>query len=169
QEEKSKKATPNLRPSSSSFKLCFCSERMGEGGDTGGRKTTEEMKRKAIAETIKLQRRRLFIDIAIPIMQELPPTRLARFLAVDTEWRETISSERFEKEYLSRAEKKPKILFVSTSDSKTDETYHHMFRSLLKKADESSKLPLTLRRGATLRSDVTYQISQSIYTDSLLF
>lgn len=133
---------------------------MGEGDDTGRRKTTDEMKRTAMAETIKVQRQRLFLNLAIPIMQELPPKRLARFMAVDTEWRETISSEFFEKEYLSRAEKKPKILFVATSKSKTDRTSCHVFRSVLKKADVSSKLPLII--GATLRSDITSQVSQSV-------
>ncbi|XP_013595195.1 PREDICTED: F-box protein At5g62510-like [Brassica oleracea var. oleracea] len=134
-----------------------------EKADTGGgpsTKTPEEM-----MSSMALQKgQRMFMDVTIPILQQLPAARLARFMVVDTEWRKTILSQTFEKEYLSLAEKKPKILFVATSKSKTDGETYHMFRSLLKKADESSTLPLTLPQsvGATLRSDITYQISQSV-------
>ncbi|KAL0660533.1 hypothetical protein Bca4012_081118 [Brassica carinata] len=140
-----------------------------EKADTGGgpsTKTPEEM-----MSSMALQKgQRMFMDVTIPILQQLPAARLARFMVVETEWRKTILSQTFEKEYLSLAEKKPKILFVATSKSKTDGETYHMFRSLLKKADESSTLPLTLpqsvggpRHGVPLsQEDMPYLVGRYV-------
>ncbi|CAH8302942.1 unnamed protein product [Eruca vesicaria subsp. sativa] len=93
-------------------------------------RTTEvrEMFCKLSMEDVPLPR-----ELTIEILEKLPAKSLARFMVTEKFWHNTITSKRFEEDYISLSEQRPKILFVATSKNESASMTHRKFRSILEK------------------------------------